>query len=162
MPPDTIHKQEPEIAGPEGRMWQAWVDGTARPNPGRIGIGHVLVSPLGVRAEQSHAPGCSGCNNEAELRAILGALDAAAEVGAQQLTLHSDSRFAVDCLSGLDGTDVPRLAELLAAALTAIRRFDQVRLVWLPRHRNAEADRLARAALGLAPKPAPAKPKRRR
>ncbi len=143
-------------------QWMAWVDGTARPNPGRIGIGHVLVSPSGQRAEHSDAPGRNGCNNEAELRALLSALDAAAAAGARTLTLHSDSRFAVDCLNGLDSTDVPRLVELLAAAHTAMGCFDQVRLVWLPRHRNAEADRLARAALGLAPKPAPAKRKRRR
>ncbi len=117
---------------------------------------------VGPTCRTFRRPGRNGCNNEAELRALLSALDAAAAAGARTLTLHSDSRFAVDCLNGLDSTDVPRLVELLAAAHTAMGCFDQVRLVWLPRHRNAEADRLARAALGLAPKPAPAKRKRRR
>ncbi len=142
--------------------WQAWVDGTASPNPGRIGTGLLLFSPDGERRERSHATGRSGCNNEAEVRAILGALAAATEAGTQRLTIYSDSRFAVDCLNGLDSTEVLRLVELLATVRTAMDRFDQVRLVWLPRHRNTEADRLARAALGLAPKPAPAKRKRRR
>ena len=141
--------------------WQAWVDGTAAPNPGRIGLGLLLVSPDGERRERSHAAGRSGCNNEAELRAIWAALEAAEAAGARRLTVHSDSRFAVDCLSGRDDTAVPRLAELLAATRAAIGRFEAVTLAWLPRHRNAEADRLARAALGLLPKP-PAKPKRRR
>ncbi len=141
--------------------WQAWVDGTASPNPGRIGLGLLLVSPDGERRERSHAAGRSGCNNEAELRAIGAALEAAEAAGARRLTVHSDSRFAVDCLSGRDDTAVPRLAELLAATRAAIGRFEAVTLAWLPRHRNAEADRLARAALGLLPKP-PAKPKRRR
>lgn len=162
MPPDATLTQNPEIAGPGSTMWLAWVDGTARPNPGRIGIGHVLVSPSGLRAEHSDTDGRSGCNNEAEVRAILGALAAAAAAGARRLTLHSDSRFAVDCLNGLDSTEVPRLVDLLATVRAAMDHFDQVRLVWLPRHRNAEADRIARAALGLAPKPAPAKRKRRR
>ena len=141
--------------------WQAWVDGTASPNPGRIGLGLLLVSPDGERRERSHATGRSGCNNDAELRAILAALEAAEAAGAQRLTIHSDSRFAVDCLTGRDSTEVARLAELLAATQAAIGRFEAVTLAWLPRHRNAEADRLARAALGLLPKP-PAKPKRRR
>lgn len=142
--------------------WQAWVDGTASPNPGRIGTGLLLVSPGGERHERSRAAGRSGCNNEAELQAIGAALDAAEAAGAQRLTIHSDSRFAVDCLSGRDDTEAPRLAELLAATRAAIGRFEAVTLVWLPRHRNAEADRLARAALGLPPKPTAAKAKRRR
>ena len=141
--------------------WEAWVDGTALPNPGRIGIGLLLVAPDGTQQALSRAPGRSGCNNEAELRAILLALEHAEAAGARRLTIHSDSRFAVDCLTGRDATQVPRLAELLAATHAAIGRFEAVTLAWLPRHRNAEADRLARAALGLLPKP-PAKPKRRR
>jgi len=32
--------------------------------------------------------------------------------------------------------------------------FDQASIRWIPRHRNGEADALARAALGFAPKPA--------
>ena len=59
MPPDAILTQNPEFAGPGSTMWLAWVDGTARPNPGRIGIGHVLVSPSGLRAEHSDTDGRS-------------------------------------------------------------------------------------------------------
>ena len=51
--------------------WEAWVDGTALPNPGRIGIGLLLVAPDGTQQALSRAPGRSGCNNKAELRATL-------------------------------------------------------------------------------------------
>ena len=145
----------------DARGWQAWCDGTACPNPGRIGIGVVLVSPDGVRHEISRATGRSGCNNEAELHAIAAALALAREHGVTTLKLHSDSRFAVDCLTGIDDTDSPHLAELLAATKTAFSAFDAVFVRWLPRHRNAEADLAARAALGLAPKPPPL-PRRKR
>lgn len=142
--------------------WQAWVDGTAAPNPGRIGIGLLLVSPDGLCQEHSRATGRCGCNNEAEVRAIAAALEAAAIVGARRLTIHSDSRFAIDCLTGLDTTGIPRLAQLLDSARTAIARFEQITLVWLPRHRNTGADALARASLGLAAKSATPKKNRRR
>lgn len=145
----------------DARGWQAWCDGTASPNPGRIGIGVVLLSPDGQHHEISRATGRSGCNNEAELYAIAAALDLAGKFGVKTLTIHSDSRFAVDCLNGIDDTDICRLAELLAATKTAFSAFDAVFVRWLPRHRNAQADQAARAALGLAPK-TPALPHRKR
>lgn len=141
--------------------WQAWVDGTAQPNPGRIGIGLVLISPAGARLEHSRPVGCSGCNNEAEVHAIAAALTLAAEAGAQHVRLFSDSRFAVDCLNNRDRTEIQRLADLLDATRKRIADFDTVTITWLPRHRNTDADRLARAALGLPPK-AVSEPSRRR
>lgn len=143
--------------------WQAWVDGTAWPNPGRLGIGLVLVAPDGERRELARAIGRSGCNNSAELLAIAEALAQARQSGAQRLTIHSDSRFAVDCLNGRDDTAVQALAALLADTRQTLADFRMIEIAWLPRHRNADADRLARGALGLAPKPvAKAKRKRRR
>ena len=150
---------------PSDEPWLAWCDGTASPNPGRIGLGVVLVSPDGERQEMSLPSGHSGCNNEAELRAIGAALELARKHGARTLNLCSDSRFAIDCLTGIDSTEVARLADLLATIREALTGFDCVVLRWLPRHRNGEADRLARTALGLAPKPATGKskqPKKRR
>ena len=132
--------------------WAAWVDGTACPNPGRMAIGIVLVAPDGRRTEWSQALGRSGCNNEAELRAIDTALGLAMQQGATRLTVLSDSRFAVDCLNGIETTMVEPLAGLLHATRQRLSDFDAIELRWLPRHRNAEADRLARAALGLVPK----------
>ncbi len=141
--------------------WQAWCDGTAAPNPGRIGIGVLLVSPAGERREYSLRTGQSGCNNEAELLAVAETIERARQAGARRLHIHSDSRFAVDCLTGLDDTAIPRLARLLAAIREDLARSD-TRIVWLPRHRNGDADRLARNALGLASKPPPVQRFRRK
>ena len=46
----------------------------------------------------------------------------------------------------LGGIDLTTLGVLLLAA------FGPVQWQWVPRHRNTEADALARAALGMAPK----------
>ena len=142
--------------------WEIRVDGTAAPNPGRIGIGIVLVSPDGAVQEVSRALGHSGCNNEAEVRAVAAALALAAAAGARRPSIRSDSRFAVDCLNGADTTDVPRLATLLAETRAAMASFEAVHLAWFPSRRNADADRLARAALGLPARPDTPPPRRRR
>lgn len=111
-----------------------------------------MVSPDGRRFEFSQALGCSGCNNEAELRALLLTLDFAQKAGANHLRVFSDSRFVVDCANGLDCTEIPHLSALLDQVSDRFAGFKTIELRWLPRARNAAADRLARAALGLLEK----------
>lgn len=129
--------------------WQLYCDGTALPNPGRIGIGVLLVAPDGTRHTVSRALG-NGCNNEAEARALLAGLEEAARLGAATLEVHSDSRVLVDHLGGSQRVRVAALARLLDELGLALARAGSPPLRWLPRHRNQAADALARAALGLA------------
>lgn len=138
--------------------WVIHCDGSALPNPGRMGLGAVLVSPQGARTALSQqAPG-TGCNNEAELRALMLALAEARRQGALAVALFSDSRVLLEQLAApASGTaavpPIARLALLFEDARSALAHFAAVQWTWVPRHRNAEADALARAAVGLAPKP---------
>jgi ribonuclease HI len=103
----------------------------------------------------------TGCNNEAELHALFAALDMAFAAGARELLLRGDSDVALRYVRGPDSTGIARLQVLIENARERLRRFDDVQLLWVPRHRNREADRLSRQALGLA-ECAPAKGKGRR
>ncbi len=143
-------------------FWQAWFDGSALPNPGKIGIGLVLIAPDGRCSEKSRLLNVSGCNNEAELQALCAALELAAAAGARRLVLHGDSDVALRYVRGPDSTQIARLQVLVAQARDWLPRFDEVQLLWIPRHRNREADRLSRQALGLPPGPAPVLRNRRR
>lgn len=142
--------------------WQAWFDGSALPNPGKMGIGVVLLAPDGRRSEKSSLIGGSGCNNEAELHALAAALEMACAAGARRLVLRGDGDVALRYVRGPEHTEVIRLLPLIERARAWLARFDEVQLIWVPRHRNPEADRLARQALGLPAKPVPAPRKRRR
>lgn len=142
--------------------WQAWFDGAALPNPGKIGVGVVLLSPAGARAEKSMLLTCSGCSNEAELHALCIALDMAREAGAARLVLRGDSDVAIRYVRGPDATQIERLRILVARAREGLERFEEVQLLWIPRHRNVDADRLSRQALGLKQIPAGAGKGRRR
>lgn len=139
--------------------WQAWFDGAAFPNPGRLGLGAVLLSPAGERHELSTLAGVSGCNNEAELLAMLAVLALASQLGAREIRLHGDNDLAIRAGQADRRkpppalTGVPRLLPLLAKLRDALDQFERVSLVWVPRHRNGDADRLSRQALGLPHKP---------
>lgn len=138
-----------------------WVDGTALPNPGRIGLGLVLEAPDGSRRGESLAPGLHGCNNQAELAALCHGLRYAAAAGVRQLRVISDSDFVVRHVRGEQQTRVSRLLPLIAEAQALLAGFAAVELGWRPRQRNQEADAYARAALGLAVKPSAKKSRRR-
>ena len=146
------------VSAPETRhLWIIFCDGSASPNPGRMGIGAVLTEPDGTRHTLSQALHASGCNNEAELRALMAALRELKVRGATALLVYSDNSILVEQLGSTSAKPVARLAALFDEARALLTSFDQARLKWLPRHRNGEADALARTALGLAPKAA-AKP----
>jgi ribonuclease HI len=134
--------------------WVAYCDGTALPNPGRIGLGAVLTAPDGTRHTLSQTTREQGCNNEAEARALLATLQELKLRGADMLLVHCDNSVVVEQVGGGAARPIPRLAGLFAEVRALLDSFGQTKLVWIPRHRNGEADALARAALGLAEKPA--------
>lgn len=140
-------------------LWLGWFDGSALPNPGRIGIGLVLQAPDGSVCERSLLARESGCNNEAELHALCALLEMAREQGLRRLRIHGDSIVAVRYVSGAEVTGIERLGLLIRRAQQKLAEFDEIELCWIPRHRNGAADGLSRRALGLTEK---ADPRRKR
>jgi ribonuclease HI len=129
--------------------WQGWFDGSARPNPGDIGIGVVLLAPDARRFEKSKRLSGSGCNNEAELQALCALLEMAIAAGARYLQVRGDSDVAIRYVNGPEATAIQPLLTLVLRARELMAHFDDVQLSWIPQQRNAEADRLSRQALGL-------------
>ena len=130
-------------------LWVVYCDGSAVPNPGRMGVGAVLIEPDGTRHTLSRAVGENGCNNEAELRALLVTLAELKLRGAKNLLVHCDNSIVVEQLSNPAAKPIARLAIVFEEARNLLHSFDQASLVWIPSHRNSEADSLARAALGI-------------
>ena len=135
---------------------QPWIihcDGSAEPNPGRMGMGAVIAAPDGSRQTLSLTSCERGCNNEAELRALMAALMALDAKQVPALHIYSDNSVLVAQLDGRNhAPPVLRLADLFDDTRALLAGFAQVTLNWIPRHRNGEADALARAAIGLPPK----------
>lgn len=158
-------------ANDKAGTWLIHCDGSAVPNPGRMGLGAVLVGPGGTEPHHiSELTTSAGCNNEAELRALLRALQWLGQqqhvvVAATTVRVVSDSSVLVEQLGAPAAAPIARLAPLVDEVRCVLQRFARVDLQWVPRHRNGAADALARAALGLATKvatPAGQVTKRRR
>jgi ribonuclease HI len=140
----------PQEAATQPAVWHAWFDGSAAPNPGKIGIGALLVAPNGIRTEKSLPLNRCGCNNEAELHALSLVLDMAEAAGARTLAIRGDSKAVADWIVGTDSTEIEPLATLVTSIRARISAFGNVSICWTPRHKNKEADRLSRRALGLS------------
>ncbi len=138
----------------ESLPWVVYCDGSAMPNPGRMGIGAVITAPDGSRRTLSQATHTTGCNNEAELRALTLALQELRAQGATAVLAYSDNSILVEQLGAAQARPIARMAALFDDARALLDSFDQASIHWIPRHRNGEADALARAALGFAPRPA--------
>lgn len=126
--------------------WRAWFDGSARPNPGRCGIGAVLEGPGGLRVELSR--GCGfGNSSEAEYLALIAVLEAAVEHGAGTLAIHGDSQVVVDDVNAPDSASAPVLRPLRERARVLLARLPGATVRWVPRHKNLDADALSQRAV---------------
>lgn len=130
--------------------WRGWFDGSARPNPGRCGIGVRLDGPDGLLVELAQPAG-HGNSGEAEYRALIALLEAAVARGARDLTVYGDSRVVIDDVNGPDLYAAPALAAYRARAHALLAVLPDARLRWVPRHKNTCADALSQRALATCP-----------
>ena len=133
-------------AGPGDSAWRAWFDGSARPNPGRCGLGAVLEGPAGRLIELS-LDGGYGNSSEAEYRALNAVLRAAIDHGATGLVVLGDSQVVIDDVNAPDCASAPSLRPLRNEALALLVQLPQARLRWIPRHKNLRADALSQRAV---------------
>jgi ribonuclease HI len=124
--------------------WRAWFDGSARPNPGRCGIGARLEGPSG--AVEISQPAGYGNSSEAEYRALIALLQAAVAHGAADLTVYGDSQVVIGDVQATELDAAPALIDYRATARALMARIDGLQLRWVPRHKNQQADALSQRA----------------
>ncbi|MED5612282.1 ribonuclease HI family protein [Janthinobacterium sp. P210005] len=134
-------------AGPAS-AWRGWFDGSAHPNPGKLGIGALLLGPNGERIEVSEAVGY-GSSSDAEYAALTAVLQAALGVRPPpaQLLLYGDSQVVINDVLGTAAAGAKGLEIHRATVVALLEQLHDVTLRWLPRHRNGEADRLSQLAI---------------
>jgi len=134
---------EPEAAGEEIHIY---TDGASSGNPGPAGLGVVLLW-RGRRREISRYLG-EATNNEAELAAVLAALEAVKRP-ALAVRLHTDSEYVIGVLVG--GHRAKANVELIEEIRAAMRRFSNLGFLKVPAHAgvpgNERADHLATEAI---------------
>jgi len=122
-------------------------DGCSKNNPGPAAIGVVLRDAAFKKvATISQALG-EATNNEAEYRAVIAGLEKALRLGATQVEIRSDSELMVNQLNGRYKVKSASLRLLYLEAAQLLLKFTQVKIGYIPREQNSEADALANEAL---------------
>jgi probable phosphoglycerate mutase len=127
-------------------------DGGSRGNPGPAGYGAVVRDAVTgeVLAEVSDSLG-RATNNVAEYSGLVAGLQAAARaVRGADVEVRMDSKLVVEQMSGRWQIKHPAMRPLAAQARQAAAALGRVSYTWVPRSRNAHADRLANQAMDAA------------
>lgn len=135
------------------------VDGASRGNPGPSGAGILIMDESGRILEETSRYLGEGTNNEAEYRALLHALARAADLGAVEVDIRTDSELMARQISGQYRVKHPNLKPLFEEAGRLLARFRARSVKHVPRELNARADALANRAIdgyvkGIEPKEA--------
>jgi ribonuclease HI len=118
-------------------------DGASRGNPGQAGIGIVIYDEAGnVVREVSQGLGRT-TNNVAEYTALVEALRQALKLGAEEVTVRSDSELMVKQIRGEYAVKNVGLQPLFVEARRLLLRFPRWRIEHVPREENRRADELA-------------------
>ncbi len=126
------------------------IDGGARGNPGPAAAGIVIAGEDGVVLRDVGLFLGEATNNVAEYRGLLAGLAGAAELGAGEVDVFSDSELLVRQMTGQYRVRNEALKKLHEEARLLEGRFRQCRYHHIPRRRNVRADRLVNRALNLA------------
>jgi len=126
-------------------------DGGSRGNPGPAGYGALVRDPDtgAVLAERSEFIGIT-TNNVAEYSGLIAGLEAAIELGAEAVEVRMDSKLVVEQMAGRWKVKHPNMRPLAQQAQQLARTFAGVSYDWIPRAKNADADRLANLAMDAA------------
>jgi probable phosphoglycerate mutase len=117
---------------------------------GIAAIGALLRTPrLAAVAEISEAIG-PATHNVAEYRALIGGLKLARDHGIERIRVYMDSELVVDQMSGDSAVRQTHLRELHEVAREFVAQFASIRISWVPREMNVEADRLVKKALSAS------------
>ena len=135
----------------EGRVLRvtAFVDGASRGNPGPAGYGVFMRTDAGEIIEISGFLGTT-TNNVAEYEGLLEALRTAADEGATEVEVISDSELLVKQMLGIYRVKHPNLQPLYQQARQMVRRFRRFSIRHTLRAGNKDADRLANVAVDRA------------
>lgn len=123
-----------------------YTDGGARGNPGPAAIGVVIKHGAETIKEFGRYLG-ETTNNQAEYRALISALEHAAELGAEEVECMLDSELVVKQMRHEYRVKDPDLAPLFLKVYNLSQSFKKITYNHIPREKNKEADKMVNDAL---------------
>ncbi len=143
-----------------------YTDGGSRGNPGPAAAGFIIDDPDGGRLAAKGFFLGETTNNVAEYTALIKALEAAGQIGAETLTVRCDSELMVRQINGQYRVKSEKIKPLYEQVVRLAGRFPSCGVRHVRREQNKEADRLVNLALDaghdIDERPAPAASSRQR
>ncbi|KAI9084367.1 hypothetical protein K1719_033709 [Acacia pycnantha] len=110
----------------------------------RAGI--IIESPEGVTIEHSLQLNFPTSNNQAEYEALLAGLQHVKELGAQRVSVFTDSQLVAAQIDGTYQAKGPLMAKYLSKVKKIQAEFEVVKVTHIPRGENVRADILSKLA----------------
>jgi len=127
----------------------AYIDGGSRGNPGPAAAGFTLADSAGTQLQAKAFLLGRTTNNIAEYTSLVKALEAAKQIGAEQLTVFSDSELLVRQINGQYKVKSEQIRPLFQQAVDLLNEFKNWKVRHIPREKNKEADKLVNQALNF-------------
>jgi len=127
----------------------AHIDGGSRGNPGPAAAGFTLADSAGTQLQAKAFFLGQATNNVAEYTGLVKALEAAKQIGAEQLTVFSDSELLVRQINGQYKVKSELIRPFFRQAVSLLGEFKNWRVRHITREKNEEADKLVNQALNL-------------
>lgn len=124
-----------------------YTDGGARNNPGPAGIGIVIYDGKKKVIKKHKEYIGEATNNEAEYRAVLKALELAANISKESLEFFIDSELVVKQLNGLYKVKDKKMKKLFDEVKVLAMGFANISFTHIKREQNKLADKLVNEAI---------------
>ena len=125
----------------------AHIDGGSRGNPGPAAAGFTLTDTAGTQLQAKGIVLGRTTNNVAEYTGLVKALEAASQIGAEQLVVFSDSELLVRQINGEYKVKSKLLKPFFEQAVSLLESFKNWQVRHVRRENNVEADKLVNQAL---------------
>ncbi|MGH7885438.1 MAG: ribonuclease HI family protein [Thermodesulfobacteriota bacterium] len=123
-----------------------FTDGASRGNPGDSGIGVLILDSKGKRKELKNYLG-KKTNNQAEYSALILALENLTELTEEEIIIHTDSQLMASQMNEKWKVKDDGLRILYSKAKQLSKQHKKLKIIYIPRELNKEADRLANDAI---------------
>lgn len=148
----TLRQDSGQASRPGSGQVTAYIDGGARGNPGPAGYGVRIEQPDGTLVDEFCESIGIATNNVAEYKGLIAALRWAKARGYRDVHVRSDSKLLVEQMRGRYKVKHHGLVPLHAQARLLAHDIGRVTYEHIGRALNADADRLANAAMDEAAK----------
>jgi ribonuclease HI len=133
--------------------YTAYFDGASVGNPGPSGIGGLIQDPDGnIVCEISQSIG-QATNNEAEYKALIAVAEQLVHLGIDNVAIKGDSQLVVNQVNGEWNIKHDHLFRLCSRAENILENIPNWTLIWIPREKNQQADKLSSKAVATTNKP---------